>query len=61
MLEGPASKVQSPEIGRLVPIYALTEGLTAERLRQAVAAALKRYAQGLIPCQSHGANGSSWW
>ena len=60
VLEGPASKVQSPEIGRLVPIYALTEGLTAERLRQAVAAALKAVRPGPDPCQSHGGNGSSW-
>ena len=49
VLEGPASTVQSPEIGRLVPIYALTEGLTAERLRQAVAAALKALRPGPDP------------
>jgi ATP-dependent DNA helicase RecG len=34
VLEGPAHPVRSERIGRLVPVYSLTEGLTAERLRQ---------------------------
>ena len=49
VLEGPSSRVQSAEIGRLVPIYALTEGLTAERLRQAIAAALASVRPGPDP------------
>ena len=40
VLEGPSSTVQSEQIGRLVPIYALTEGLTSERLRNAIKAVL---------------------
>ena len=42
VLDGPSSTVRSGEIGRLVPIYALTEGLTSERLRQAIARVLPR-------------------
>jgi ATP-dependent DNA helicase RecG len=42
VLDGPSSTVRSGEIGRLVPIYALTEGLTAERLRQAIAKVMPR-------------------
>ncbi|QPN58364.1 ATP-dependent DNA helicase RecG [Synechococcus sp. CBW1107] len=36
VLESPKSPVRSGQIGRLVPVYALTEGLGAERLRQAI-------------------------
>ncbi|MEB3176423.1 MAG: ATP-dependent DNA helicase RecG [Synechococcus sp.] len=42
VLEGPSSTVQSEQIGRLVPIYALTEGLTSERLRGAIKTVLPR-------------------
>ncbi|MEB3317444.1 MAG: ATP-dependent DNA helicase RecG [Cyanobacteriota bacterium] len=40
VLESPSSPVRSETIGRLVPVYALTEGLTAEALRQAIARVL---------------------
>jgi ATP-dependent DNA helicase RecG len=37
VLESPNAPLQSRQIGRLLPVYGLTEGLTADRLRQAVA------------------------
>ena len=37
VLESPGAPLRSPQIGRLVPVYALTEGLSAERLRRAIA------------------------
>jgi len=40
VLEGPNAPVRSEQIGRLLPVYGLTEGLSAERLRQAVQAVL---------------------
>jgi len=40
VLEHAHAPLQSQTIGRLLPVYGLTEGLTAERLRQAVAAVL---------------------
>ncbi|MFM9072766.1 MAG: ATP-dependent DNA helicase RecG, partial [Cyanobium sp.] len=40
VLESPSSPVRSEQIGRLVPVYALTEGLTADALRQAIAKVL---------------------
>ena len=40
VLEGPSSSVQSERIGRLTAVYALTEGLTADKLRQVIAAVL---------------------
>lgn len=40
VLEHAHAPLQSQSIGRLLPVYGLTEGLTAERLRQAVAAVL---------------------
>ena len=40
VLEAPNAPVRSSQIGRLLPVYGLTEGLTADRLRQAVAAVL---------------------
>jgi len=40
VLQGPSSSVQSERIGRLTAVYALTEGLTADKLRQAIAAVL---------------------
>jgi len=36
VLESPNAPLQSRQIGRLLPVYGLTEGLTADRLRQAV-------------------------
>ncbi len=36
VLEAPGAPVRSEQIGRLVPVYSLTEGLTAERLRRAI-------------------------
>ena len=36
VLESPSSTVRSEGIGRLVPVYALTEGLSADGLRQAI-------------------------
>ena len=40
VLASPSSPVRSERIGRLVPVYPLTEGLTAEGLRQAMAKVL---------------------
>jgi ATP-dependent DNA helicase RecG len=40
VLDGPQAPVQSREIGRLIPVYGLTEGLGAERMRQVMAAVL---------------------
>jgi len=40
VLEHAGAPVQSPLIGRLLPVYSLTEGLGAERMRQAVATVL---------------------
>jgi len=40
VLEGPSSSVRSDRIGRLTPVYALTEGLTADKLRQVIATVL---------------------
>ena len=40
VLESAHAPVRSREIGRLVPVYALTEGLGADRMRQTVAAVL---------------------
>ena len=40
VLESPQAPVRSQHIGRLIPVYGLTEGLGADRLRQAVAAVL---------------------
>jgi len=36
VLESASAPLQSREIGRVLPVYPLTEGLTAQRLRQAV-------------------------
>ena len=40
VLDSPGAPVRSEQIGRLVPVYSLTEGLTAERLRRAIQALL---------------------
>ena len=40
VLDSPASPVRSEQIGRLVPVYTLTEGLSADTLRQAIAKVL---------------------
>ncbi len=40
VLEAPSSSVQSARIGRLTAVYALTEGLSADKLRQAIDAVL---------------------
>ena len=40
VLDSPSSPVRSEQIGRLVPVYALTEGLSADTLRQAMAKVL---------------------
>ena len=40
VLESPRAPLKSEAIGRLLPVYGLTEGLGADRLRQAVAAVL---------------------
>ena len=45
VLESPGAAVRSEQIGRLVPVYSLTEGLTAERLRRAI--------QALLPSVRH--------
>ncbi len=51
VLEGPGGAVQSEQIGRLVPVYALTEGLSGERLGQAIAALLPAVARWPDPLQ----------
>ncbi|MFO8237801.1 MAG: ATP-dependent DNA helicase RecG [Prochlorococcaceae cyanobacterium] len=40
VLASPQAPVRSPQIGRLIPVYGLTEGLGADRMRQAIAAVL---------------------
>jgi len=40
VLDGPAAPVRSEQIGRIVPVYALTEGLSAERLRRCLTTVL---------------------
>ena len=40
VLESPGASMRSESIGRLVPVYALTEGLSADTLRQAIRALL---------------------
>jgi len=45
VLEGPGAPVRSTLIGRLVPVYGLTEGLSAETLRRAVEALLPALSQ----------------
>jgi ATP-dependent DNA helicase RecG len=40
VLESPHAPVRSSQIGRLIPVYGLTDGLGADRLRQAVTAVL---------------------
>ncbi|MCP9926914.1 ATP-dependent DNA helicase RecG [Cyanobium sp. CH-040] len=40
VLSSPQAPVRSTQIGRLIPVYGLTEGLGADRLRQAIAAVL---------------------
>jgi ATP-dependent DNA helicase RecG len=42
VLDSPGAVVRSDQIGRLVPVYGLTEGLSADRLRQAVQTLLPR-------------------
>ncbi|MFM7086335.1 MAG: ATP-dependent DNA helicase RecG [Cyanobium sp.] len=62
VLDSPGAAVRSDQIGRLVPVYALTEGLGADRLRRAIQALLPaverwpdplpealRRQQGLLP------------
>ena len=62
VLEHSHAQVRSESIGRLIPVYGLTEGLGSERLRQALAAVLPevrrwgdplpetlRLTEGLIP------------
>ncbi len=44
VLEAPGAPVRSAQIGRLVPVYGLTEGLTADRLRRSIEAILPRVA-----------------
>jgi ATP-dependent DNA helicase RecG len=40
VLASPQAPVRSPQIGRLIPVYGLTEGLGAERMRQAISVVL---------------------
>jgi ATP-dependent DNA helicase RecG len=42
VLENPGAPVRSERIGRVVPVYGLTEGLTAEKLCRAIQAVLPR-------------------
>jgi ATP-dependent DNA helicase RecG len=45
VLESPQAPVRSSQIGRLIPVYGLTEGLGADRMRQVVAAVLPQVAR----------------
>jgi ATP-dependent DNA helicase RecG len=49
VLESPQAPVRSQEIGRLIPVYGLTEGLAADRMRQLMAAVLPQVAHGPEP------------
>lgn len=49
VLESPNAPVQSRSIGRLLPVYGLTEGLGADRMRAAVEAVLPLAAQLVDP------------
>lgn len=49
VLDHAGATVQSQHIGRLLPVYSLTEGLGAERMRQAIDAVLPLAAQCLDP------------
>jgi len=49
VLESPGAPLKSATIGRLLPVYGLTEGLGADRLRQAVAAVLPLVGQESEP------------
>ncbi len=49
VLDSPGTPVRSRQIGRLVPVYALTEGLGAERLRQAIQTVLSAAAHWSDP------------
>jgi ATP-dependent DNA helicase RecG len=49
VLESPQAPVRSKEIGRLIPVYGLTEGLGADRMRQVMAAVLPQVARCLEP------------
>lgn len=40
VLDGPSAPVRSEQIGRIVPVYALTEGLSADRLRRCLTTVL---------------------
>ena len=45
VLESPQAPVRSSQIGRLIPVYGLTEGLGADRMRQVMAAVLPQVAR----------------
>lgn len=49
VLENPQAPVRSQEIGRLIPVYGLTEGLAADHMRQLMAAVLPQVAHGPEP------------
>ncbi|MEB3265037.1 MAG: ATP-dependent DNA helicase RecG [Cyanobacteriota bacterium] len=49
VLAGPGAAVKHPQIGRLVPVYSLTEGLGADRLRQCILAVLPLAERELEP------------
>ncbi len=49
VLESPQAPVRSKEIGRLIPVYGLTEGLGADRLRQVMEAVLPLVARSAEP------------
>ncbi|WP_204104591.1 MULTISPECIES: ATP-dependent DNA helicase RecG [Spirulina sp. CCY15215] len=40
ILDGPGAAIESPNIGRILPVYPLTEGVSADVVRRAVLAAL---------------------
>ena len=52
VMESAQSPVRSSQIGRLLPVYALTEGLTADRLRNLVALVLPACARWPEPLAS---------
>ena len=53
VLDSPQAPVRSQEIGRLIPVYGLTEGLSADRMRQVMAAVLPLLARCPEPLPDH--------
>ena len=53
VLDAPGATVRSDKIGRLVPVYGLTEGLTADRMRRALQSVLDQVEPCRDPLDPH--------